>query len=83
MKTGFTKKSGRCLVSAAERDGIRLIAVTLNAPDDWNDHMALLNDGFSKLECYPVDDSGYMASLPVTGGLAVRFRCGGAQARWL
>ena len=70
VKTGFTKKSGRCLVSAAERDGIRLIAVTLNAPDDWNDHMALLNDGFSKLECYPVDDSGYMASLPVTGGLA-------------
>ena len=49
VKTGFTKKSGRCLVSAAERDGIRLIAVTLNAPDDWNDHMALLNDGFSKL----------------------------------
>ena len=38
VKTGFTKKSGRCLVSAAERDGIRLVAVTLNAPDDWNDH---------------------------------------------
>ena len=70
VKTGFTKKSGRCLISAAERDGIRLIAVTLNAPDDWNDHMALLNDGFSQLECYPVDDSGYTATLPVTGGLA-------------
>ena len=28
-KTGFTKKCGRCLVSCAERDGLRLIAVTL------------------------------------------------------
>lgn len=47
VKTGFTKKSGRCLVSAAERDGVRLIAVTLNAPDDWNDHTAMLDYGFS------------------------------------
>ena len=42
VKTGFTKKSGRCLVSAAERDGVTLIAVTLNAPDDWRDHTAML-----------------------------------------
>ena len=43
VKTGFTKKDGRCLVSAAERDGIMLIAVTLNAPDDWNDHIKMLD----------------------------------------
>ncbi len=47
VKTGFTKKSGRCLVSAAERDGVRLIAVTLHAPDDWDDHAALFDYGFS------------------------------------
>ena len=47
IKTGFTKKSGRCLVSCAQRNGIRLIAVTLNAPDDWNDHMAMYDYGFS------------------------------------
>ncbi len=46
-KTGFTKRSGRCLVSAAERDGVRVIAVTLNAPDDWNDHLTLHELGFS------------------------------------
>ena len=46
-KTGFTKKSGRCLVSCAERDGLRLIAVTLNAPNDWNDHKELYDFGFS------------------------------------
>ena len=47
VKTGFTKKSGRCLVSAAERDGVLLIFVTLNDPNDWNDHTLLLDYGFS------------------------------------
>jgi len=47
VKTGFTKKSGRCLVSAAERDGTRLVAVTLNASNDWNDHMEMLDYGFA------------------------------------
>ena len=41
VKTGFTKKSGRCLVTAAKRDGKGVIVVTLNAPDDWNDHRKL------------------------------------------
>lgn len=50
VKTGFTKRSGRCLVSAAERNGRTLIAVTLSDPDDWNDHMAMLNDGFAQYE---------------------------------
>lgn len=47
VKTGFTKHSGRCLVSAAERDGVCVIAVTLNAPNDWNDHTVLHDIGFS------------------------------------
>lgn len=47
IKTGFTKKSGRCLVTACERGGVTLVAVTLNAGDDWNDHMKLYNYGFS------------------------------------
>jgi len=46
VKTGFTKRSGRCLVSAAERNGTRLVAVTLNASDDWNDHTEMLDYGF-------------------------------------
>lgn len=47
VKTGFTKRSGRCLVSAAKRDGKYVIAVTLNAPDDWNDHRSMLEYGLS------------------------------------
>ena len=50
VKTGYTKKSGRCLVSAAERDGLTLIAVTLDAPDDWRDHAKLLDLGFEHYE---------------------------------
>ena len=50
VKTGFTKASGRCLVSAAERDGMTLIAVTLGAPDDWADHTAMLDLGFSSVQ---------------------------------
>lgn len=48
IKTGFTKKSGRCLVSACERDGTTLVAVTLSVGDDWNDHRKLYDYGFEK-----------------------------------
>ena len=67
VKTGFTKKAGRCLVSAAERDGVQLVAVTLNAPDDWNDHKALLDYGFSLLHEYPVEQTRSEFSVPVVG----------------
>ena len=69
LKTGFTKMTGRCLVSAAERDGLRLIAVTLNAPDDWNDHTAMLDYGFSSYErrvFFEVGEFSY--AFPITGG---------------
>ena len=69
LKTGFTKKSGRCLVSAAERDGLTLIAVTLSAPDDWNDHTRMLDAGFATYERVSLcGDDGFQTILPVTGG---------------
>ena len=49
VKTGYTKKCGRCLVSSAKRGNESLVAVTLNAPDDWRDHSALFDYGFSEL----------------------------------
>ncbi len=55
IKTGFTKKSGRCLVSAAERNGVTLVCVTLNASDDWNDHTKLLNYGFEQVTVKTVE----------------------------
>ncbi len=71
IKTGFTKKSGRCLVSSAERDGVMLLCVTLSAPDDWRDHERLLDYGFSlcekRLLC---DDGEFEYVLPVSGGVS-------------
>jgi D-alanyl-D-alanine carboxypeptidase/D-alanyl-D-alanine carboxypeptidase (penicillin-binding protein 5/6) len=61
VKTGFTKKSGRCLVSAAERDGVTLIAVTLNDPDDWTDHKKMLDYGFESLESIEIS---HLVSIP-------------------
>lgn len=49
-KTGYTRLSGRCLVSCAQKDNLRLIAVTLNAPDDWNDHIKLFDYGFKNFK---------------------------------
>lgn len=49
IKTGYTKKCGRCLVSSAQKDGVHLVAVTLNAPDDWHDHKTMLDYGFENI----------------------------------
>jgi len=69
VKTGFTKKSGRCLVSAAEREGVRLIAVTLNAPNDWDDHERMLDYGFSQIERVSLCKSGdYNLTVPIISG---------------
>jgi len=49
VKTGYTDAAGRCLVSAAKRDGIQLVAVVLDSQYMWNDSIALLNYGFEKI----------------------------------
>lgn len=41
VKTGYTKKAGRTLVSSASDGETNLICVTLNDADDWNDHISL------------------------------------------
>ena len=69
VKTGYTTDAGRCLVSAAERDGETLICVTLSAPDDWNDHTEMLEWGFSRYETLTLSEIGEQyAVLPVVGG---------------
>lgn len=68
VKTGFTKKSGRCLVTCCEREGVRLIAVTLNAPNDWQDHKALMEYGFSMAQRTTIQADGLELYVPVVGG---------------
>lgn len=68
VKTGFTKKSGRCLVSSAEREGVSLICVTLNCFDDWNYHTAIYNEYFDKLKSVPLEELVDIVEIPVCGG---------------
>ena len=69
VKTGFTKAAGRILVSSATRQGRRLVAVTINDGDDWKDHAALLNDGFSKYRVHEIVAEGQcLGSVEVVSG---------------
>ena len=52
LKTGYTMAAGRTLVTCAERNGQRLAAVTLQDGNDWADHQALYDYGFS---AYPAE----------------------------
>lgn len=71
VKTGFTKAAGRILVSSASRQGRRIIAVTINAPNDWNDHKTLIEEGFSRYCVQTLITYGeHLGSLEVAGGTA-------------
>lgn len=68
MKTGFTKAAGRCLVSSATKNGVKLICVTLHAPDDWNDHIRMLEYGFSRVSVKEIAAAGTLACHISVGG---------------
>lgn len=73
VKTGFTKAAGRILVSSAQRDGRRLVCVTINAPDDWNDHAELLEQGFRDYAVKQILSEGdVLGYRPVVGGDAAK-----------
>ena len=70
VKTGYTKAAGRILVSCAERDGRRLIAVTIDAPNDWKDHQTLLDYGFEVFSFRKIISDGQIfGSVDVVNGV--------------
>ncbi len=69
-KTGYTMLAGRTLISCAQRDGQVLVAVTLNDGNDWADHKALLDYGFSQYPAQTLLQKGdVVMDLPVTASL--------------
>ncbi|WP_285890270.1 D-alanyl-D-alanine carboxypeptidase family protein [Halalkalibacter oceani] len=62
-KTGFTKRARRTLVSTAEKDGMDLIAVTLDAPSDWHDHMNLFNWAFDTYTIQTLVEEGIQTKI--------------------
>lgn len=73
VKTGFTEKAGRCLVSAYNYNGNMIITVTLNAPDDWQDHKRLV--AFAKKQFTTKKDNKTFA-LDVVGAPKNTVQCG-------
>lgn len=69
VKTGYTMRSGRCLVSSASRNGMRLIAVSLNARDWFNDNYKLLDYGFNNYKPYLIyDEDQFLKKINVING---------------
>lgn len=69
VKTGYTKKAGRVLVSSAQRDGWEVVCVTIGDPDDWRDHAALLDFAFETYTpCTLLREGERVARVPVFGG---------------
>ena len=72
VKTGYTRAAGRILVSSAVRSGRRLVAVTIDAPDDWRDHAALLEEGFSRYTVQKLVSAGdLIETMEIEGGQEV------------
>lgn len=71
LKTGYTRAAGRTLVSCAQRNGQRLVAVTLQDGNDWADHQSLYEYGFA---AYPAKRGAILGQevrrVPVEGGMS-------------
>ena len=84
VKTGYTRAAGRILVSSAAREGRRLVAVTINAPDDWTDHASLLEQGFARYQRRQIAGAGdTVGTVEVLGGQALEVRLVAAEDHFL
>ena len=74
IKTGYTRKAGRCLVFGAERNGMRIIGVVLNCPDWFDEAARLMDRAFQRYESVTMLNAGEsLRTLPVahSGGASV------------
>ncbi|MCK9574954.1 MAG: D-alanyl-D-alanine carboxypeptidase family protein [Clostridia bacterium] len=69
IKTGFTKRAGRCLVSAAERNGMRIVCVVLCCGPMFEESAVLINKAFLEFQNYEVlPPYQYITTIPVENG---------------
>ncbi|MBO5223072.1 MAG: D-alanyl-D-alanine carboxypeptidase [Clostridia bacterium] len=68
IKTGYTKKAGRCLVSSASRDDMTVICVVLDCPDMFNRSAELINRAFDEYSLVKIIDKQSVAQAGVEGG---------------
>ncbi|MBR7091499.1 MAG: D-alanyl-D-alanine carboxypeptidase [Clostridia bacterium] len=69
VKTGFTDNAGRCLVSACERDGMRVVCVVLNCGPMFEESAKLINAVYQKYKmCDVLESYNYVGSVDVENG---------------
>ena len=74
IKTGYTRKAGRCLVFGAEREGMAIIGVVLNCPDWFDEAARLMDEAFARWDAMTLLCAGeHLRTIPVegSGGAAV------------
>lgn len=57
VKTGYTKKAGRCLVSSAEKEGMEIVSVVINSPQMWERSIELLDTAYNEYDMIEVFNS--------------------------
>jgi D-alanyl-D-alanine carboxypeptidase len=62
-KTGYTKRAKRTLVSTASKDGMDLVAVTIDASDDWNDHIGMFNMAYGDYDLFKIKEAGTLKDI--------------------
>jgi len=68
IKTGYTKAAGRTLVTCCERNGQKLVCVTLSASDDWNDHKKLYDWAYASYREHLVLSKDTVYQIPIMSG---------------
>lgn len=72
LKTGSTNDAKYCVSATAEKDGLKLIAVVMGAPDHkirFADATTLLNYGFGKCQVYTDTEKELLPKLTIQGGI--------------
>ncbi len=69
VKTGYTTRAGRCLVTSATRNGTKLIAVALNDGNWFNDCYKLMDYGFENFTTYVIcEKEQFFKKIPINNG---------------
>lgn len=75
VKTGYTTRAGRCLVSACERDGMQVVCVVLNCRPMFEESSYLINQAFEEYKLYEVLPSyKFVADVAVQDGKSSTIR---------
>lgn len=62
VKTGYTLKAGRCLVSSCEREGMDVVSVVLNCPEMYERSCEIFDECFSQYSLVKLDENNVFMS---------------------